>query len=190
MVFRRQGHRDCAEHGGRRGKELVVCCSTDLCNEDYETGDVGDYHYDNYHYDDYSFDYHSRDNIHFVRADHAQPTVYRNQRSIPTLSSYTSSEPTPNTSSPSATSGNVTLTDISTKSGGTKDPLETIDATTLTGAAASSKPYAWIALLVVGVGGTLVCGVLFVLVFRGIICAQKQSPANDVISKELDKTLV
>ncbi|KAH7660425.1 hypothetical protein AAVH_11819 [Aphelenchoides avenae] len=109
-------------------------------------------------------------------------------RSITTLSSYTSSEPTPNTSSPSATSGNVTLTDISTKSGGTKEPLETIDATTAT--KASSKPYAWIALLVVGVVGTLVCGVLFVLVFRGIICAQKQSPGNDVISKELDKTLV
>ncbi|KAH7700299.1 hypothetical protein AAVH_32584, partial [Aphelenchoides avenae] len=51
----------------------VVCCSTDLCNKDYDTGDNGNYHYydnhsndyrctDNDYYDDNSDNYHHTDN--------------------------------------------------------------------------------------------------------------------------------
>ncbi|KAH7720764.1 hypothetical protein AAVH_11817 [Aphelenchoides avenae] len=54
----------------------------------------------------------------------------------------------------------------------------------------SPIPYVWIAVLAVGVVGTLVSTVLFVLAFRGIICAPNESPGRDVISKELDKTLL
>ncbi|KAH7720763.1 hypothetical protein AAVH_11816 [Aphelenchoides avenae] len=133
--------------------------------------------------------------------------------SIPTLASYPSSEPSPNTSSPGAKSDNVTLTNVSTHSGGTKGPPETTStsanadktntstapprtftastsATKQTENPATGTSYVCIALLVVGVVGTLVSTVIFVLALHGIICAPKQSLGPNVISYELDKTLL
>ncbi|KAH7702788.1 hypothetical protein AAVH_30051 [Aphelenchoides avenae] len=136
--------------------------------------------------------------------------------SNPAAASNTSSEPSPNTSSPGAKSDNVTRADVSTDSGGTNDPPETTYTAadsgktntsnapprTFTASASTTNqtespttadspiPYVWIGVLVVGVVGTLISTVVFVLAFLRIICAPKESPGRDVISKELDKTLV
>ncbi|KAH7720779.1 hypothetical protein AAVH_11832 [Aphelenchoides avenae] len=115
-------------------------------------------------------------------------------RSIATSASHTSSEPSPKTSGSNPSIDNGTLTNVSTHGGGTKDPTETAptvtEDSTVTEAAVPSMPYVWIALLVVGFIGTIVSTVVFVLAFLRIICAPKQPTGRDVISKELDKTLV
>ncbi|KAH7700298.1 hypothetical protein AAVH_11836 [Aphelenchoides avenae] len=114
-----------------------------------------------------------------------------------TESGGTKSPPETATTAANADKTNTTAASDRTFTASTSTTNQTEGATTDMSLASSTSvetaspiPYVWIAVLAVGVVGTLVSTVLFVLAFRGIICAPKQSPGNYVISKELDKTLL